>query len=53
MNDIPLYFLIVKEVIHKIISDKIVTHTQLSDKLCHNGSNEERDFFLCGQSYCL
>lgn len=45
MNDIPLYFLIVKEVIHKIISDKIATHTQLSDKLCHNGSNEERDFF--------
>lgn len=46
MNDIPLYFLIVKEVIHKIISDKIATHTQLSDKLCHDGSNEERDFFF-------
>lgn len=44
MNDISLYFFNCEKVIHKI-SDKIATHTQLSDTLCHNGSNEERDFF--------
>lgn len=34
-----------KKVIHKIISNTIATHTKLSDTLCHNNSNEERDFF--------